>query len=226
MDRLQAAMAVQCRQRNMLFTFKCQCCVPGCVPTAFAPVSSVVSLLCRVHCTWRTQGSAAAEPKGRKLSARQRKQRSYAAMGYGSDDEYAYRCVCVCFVGWGVLTLQFAARHFNRLQLQMTRSPRHTGPLHLAYFSVPVLGQRQNWSMSCAPGSLCLLTGVCRLLVPLHSIHRHLPHAWARLLPALQWLWRLGQLRLRGGGGRGGGACATSPRGQVGPGLPGVWRRW
>jgi hypothetical protein len=35
------------------------------------------------------QGStAAAEPKGRKLSARQRKQRNYASLGYGSDDEF------------------------------------------------------------------------------------------------------------------------------------------
>lgn len=40
------------------------------------------------------QGSAAAEPKGRKMSARQRKQRNYAAMGYeDEDDEYNYRCV-------------------------------------------------------------------------------------------------------------------------------------
>jgi hypothetical protein len=39
------------------------------------------------------QGAAAAEPKGRKLSARQRKQRNYAAMGYGSDDELGYRWV-------------------------------------------------------------------------------------------------------------------------------------
>ncbi len=55
----------------------------------YAPVllCCAVSLL---YCA--LQGaSAAAESKGRKLSARQRKQRNYAALGYGSDDEYGYR---------------------------------------------------------------------------------------------------------------------------------------
>lgn len=57
--------------------------------TAILPLPLLLLLLSCVCCC--PQGAAASEPKGRKLSARQRKQRNYAAMGYGDEYEDDYR---------------------------------------------------------------------------------------------------------------------------------------
>lgn len=53
------------------------------------------------------------------MSARQRKQRNYAAMGYGSDDEYGYRCVTRA--GGGVFSaFRGGVVHINGWVLQPT----------------------------------------------------------------------------------------------------------